>query len=71
MLFRSCVQTIVAVSDVKQLEKIRQEACIPEMEKHLKYWNIDDVIEVHDCLSKTYTMINQLELVPKSLFNKD
>ena len=67
----ACVQTIVAVSDVKQLEKIRQEACIPQMEKHLKYWNIDDVIEVHDCLSKTYTIINQLELVPKSLFNKD
>lgn len=67
----ACVQTIVAVSDSKQLEKIRQEACIPEMEKHLKYWNIDDVIEVHDCLSKTYTIINQLELVPKSLFNKD
>lgn len=65
------VQTIVAVSDSNQLEKIRQEACVENMQKNLKYWGIDDVIEVHDCLSKAYTIINQLELVPKSLFNKD
>jgi len=41
------------------------------MQKHLKYWDIEDVIEVHDCLSKAYTIINQLELVPKSLFDRD
>ena len=67
----ACVQSIVAVSDAKQLEIIRQEACIDDIQKNLKYWNIEDVIEVHDCLSKAHTIINQLELVPTSLFNKD
>ena len=67
----ACVQTVVAVSDANQLEKFRQEACIPGLEKHLKFWDLEEVIEVHDCLSKSYTIINNLGLVPKSIFNKD
>ena len=66
----ACVQTVVAISDAKQLEKIKQEACVSDLQTHLKCWDIEDVMDVHDNLQKAYTSINKLELVPKSLFNK-
>ena len=65
------VQSVVAISDIKQLNKIVEEANEIQLGKVLKTWDIKDVLEVHDNLSKAYTIINQLGLVPKSLFNKE
>lgn len=61
----------IGISDSKQLNKIEEEANEIQLGKVLKTWDIKDVLEVHDNLSKAYTIINQLELVPKSLFNKE
>lgn len=65
------VQSVVAISASKQLNKIEEEANEIQLGKVLKTWDIKDVLEVHDNLSKAYTIINQLGLVPKSLFNKE
>lgn len=61
------VQAIVAVSDEKQLEKIKKESKgIHSIETKLKTWDYAEVIEMHDCLERSNEIINKLELVPES-----
>lgn len=57
------VQRLIAVSDKKQLEKIKDESePIPNLEIIL--WDYEDVIQVYESLDKAYTSINKLGLVP-------
>lgn len=61
------VQAIVAVSDEKQIEKIKRESKgIRDIETKLKTWNYIDVMEMHDCLERSNEIINNLGLVPDS-----
>ena len=61
------VQAIVAVSDEKQIEKIRKEAKgIYSIETKLKTWDYTEVMEMHDCLERSNEIINTLGLVPDS-----
>lgn len=58
------VQRLIAVSDKKQLEKIKEESePIPNLEIIL--WDYEDVIQVYESLDKAYTSINKLGLVPE------
>lgn len=61
------VQAIVAVSDEKQIEKIKKESKgIHSIETKLKTWDYTEVIEMHDCLERSNEIINNLGLVPDS-----
>ncbi len=61
------VQAIVAVSDEKQIEKIKKEAKgIRDIETKLKTWDYTEVMEMHDCLERSNEIINNLGLVPDS-----
>ena len=63
------VQGIVAVSDAKQLEKIKKEASgLKAIHDELKFWDYNDVLKVFDSLSNAYESINALGLVPSGLF---
>lgn len=63
------VQGIVAVSDAKQLEKIKKEASsLKGIRDELKFWDYNDVLKVFDALSNAYESINSLGLVPSGLF---
>jgi hypothetical protein len=62
------VQGIVAVSDEKQLEKIKKEASsLKDIRDQIKYWDYNDVLKVYDSLSSAYESINQLGLVPDGI----
>lgn len=62
------VQGIVAVSDSKQLEKIKKEASsLKDIRDLIKYWDYNDVLKVYDSLSSAYESINQLGLVPDGI----
>lgn len=62
------VQGIVAVSDEKQLEKIKKEASsLKDIRDQIKYWDYNDVLKVFDSLSSAYESINQLGLVPDGI----
>ncbi len=61
------VQAIVAVSDEKQIEKIKKETKgIRDIETKLKTWDYTEVMEMHDCLERSNEIINNLGLVPDS-----
>ncbi len=61
------VQAIVAVSDEKQIEKIKRESKgIHSIEIKLKTWDYTEVMEMHDCLERSNEIINSLGLVPDS-----
>ena len=61
------VQAIVAVSDEKQIEKIKKESKgIRDIETKLKTWDYREVLEMHDCLERSNEIINNLGLVPDS-----
>lgn len=61
------VQAIVAVSDEKQIEKIKRESKgIQAIESKLKTWDYTEVMEMHDCLERSNEIINNLGLVPDS-----
>ena len=63
------VQGIVAVSDAKQLEKIKKEASgLKAIRDDLKFWDYNDVLKVFEALSNAYESINSLGLVPSGLF---
>jgi hypothetical protein len=65
-LNNTAVQGIVAVSDSTQLEIIQKHVLdIKDLRDKLKYWDIEDVLEVHACLELVNTSINKLGLVPK------
>ena len=59
------VQGIVAVSDAKQIEKIKKEADgLKNIRDELKCWNYEEVLQVHESLSTAFEKINNLGLVP-------
>lgn len=61
------VQAIVAVSDEKQIDKIKRESKgIQAIESKLKTWDYTEVMEMHDCLERSNEIINNLGLVPDS-----
>ena len=61
------VQSIVAVSDEKQIKKIKKESKgIHSIETKLKTWDYKEVMEMHDCLERSNEIINNLGLVPDS-----
>lgn len=60
------VQGVVAVSDKLQLEKIERHAMdLPNLNDKLKYWNYEEILNVHENLEYVNGCINQLELVPE------
>lgn len=65
------VQKIIAVSDKRQIEKIKNETKgLPEnFHKILTFWEVFDVIKTHEKLSEVIQSINRLELV-KSQFEE-
>ena len=65
------VQKIIAVSDAKRIEKIRNEIKgLPEnFRKTLTFWEVSDIIKTHERLSEVIKSINKLELV-KSRFKE-
>ncbi|MCG8331353.1 MAG: hypothetical protein MI974_26920 [Chitinophagales bacterium] len=58
------VQGIVAVSDQKQIEKIRKHSATVRGLENLKFWNYKEVIKVHQSLEFVNQSINNLKLVP-------
>ncbi len=63
------VQKIIAVSDSKRIEKIKNEVRgLPEnFRKVLTFWEVSDVIKTHERLAEVIKSISELELV-KSKF---
>jgi len=61
----AAVQGVVAVSDAKQLEKIRAHAEDVDGLWNLTYWDYTDVIKTHERLEAVNETINALNLVPK------
>ena len=60
------VQGIVAVSDKKQIELIKKQAQhVKELKDKLKYWDYEDVLNVHESLELVNSKINELGLVPQ------
>lgn len=58
------VQGIVAVSDQKQIERIKKHAKSVRGLEDLKFWNYKEVIKVHESLEFVNQSINKLKLVP-------
>ena len=59
------VQAVVAVSDAKQLDKIRKHAAgVQGLKERLKYWDYLKVLQVHEALESVNAEINGLGLVP-------
>ncbi|HRZ89488.1 MAG TPA: hypothetical protein P5117_08410, partial [Spirochaetia bacterium] len=64
-LSNPAVQAVVAVSDERQLEKIKAEAAtLPELKNKLRCWDSREVLETHAALSTAFDSINRLKLVP-------
>ena len=60
------VQGVVAVSDQPQLEKIKSHAeDVRELRDKLKYWDYEEVLQVHESLEFVNSSINELGLVPQ------
>lgn len=60
------VQGVVAVSDSQQLVKIKGHAeDVKELRGKLKYWDYEEVTQIHESLSFVYESINTLGLVPR------
>ena len=59
------VQAVVAVSDAKQLEKIKKHAAgVQGLKERLRYWDYEKVLAVHEALESVNAEINGLGLVP-------
>lgn len=60
------VQGVVAVSDHKQLKKIKAHSeGIAALTSNLKFWDYEDVARVHEALASVNESINELGLVPE------
>jgi len=60
------VQGVVAVSDNKQLEKIKKHVKdVKDLNDKLKYWDYEDILQVHEKLEFVNASINQLGLAPQ------
>ncbi len=59
------VQGVVAVTDQKQIEKIKKEVSeLKEFNGELKYWDYTEVLKIHESLQFVNESINNLGLVP-------
>jgi hypothetical protein len=59
------VQGVVAVTDTIQIEKIKAEVLsVGALKDKLRYWNYQEVLEVHRSLESVNESINNLRLVP-------
>lgn len=61
------VQGIVAVTDEKQIEKIKKEIAALPINGEVKFWNYEEVLKVHESLQYVNESINNLGLVPLGL----
>ena len=62
------VQGIVAVTDQKQIERIKREiGDLNQFNGELKFWNYTEVLKVHESLQYVNESINNLGLVPLGL----
>lgn len=61
------VQGIIAVTDKKQIEKIKKEVASLPIKDDIKYWDYLEVLRVYESLEYVNTAINNLGLVPDSL----
>lgn len=61
------VQGIVAVTDEKQIEKIKKEIAALPINGEVKFWNYEEVLRVHESLQYVNESINNLGLVPLGL----
>ena len=61
------VQGIVAVTDQKQIEKIKKEIASLPIAGEVKFWNYAEVLKVHESLQYVNESINNLGLVPLGL----
>lgn len=65
-LNNQAVQGVVAVSDENQLQKIKSQVSeVGGLRDKLKYWNYEEVLEVHASLAFVNENINKLRLVPE------
>ena len=61
------VQGVVAVSDPTQLDKVKKHAStVKGLADKLKYWDYQEVIDIHDALQSVNEVIYRLGLVPES-----
>lgn len=66
-LINPAIQAVVAVSDERQLDKIRAEAnTLPDLPKKIRYWDFREVLETHAALMTAFDSINKLKLVPEA-----
>lgn len=61
------VQGIVAVTDQRQIEKIKKEIATLPIHGEVKFWDYTEVIKVHESLQYVNESINNLGLVPIGL----
>ena len=61
------VQGIIAVTDRRQIEKIKREIAALPICNEVKFWDYTEVLKVHESLSYVNESINRLGLVPEGL----
>lgn len=59
------VQGIVAVTDQKQIEKVKREIAALPIKDEVKFWDYTEVLRVYESLQFVNESINNLELVAK------
>ncbi|MGI9346503.1 MAG: hypothetical protein ACR2PV_00770 [Gammaproteobacteria bacterium] len=65
----TAVQGLVAVSDSKGIEKIKNEVDgLPHIKDKIKFWDYQEVLKVHEQLSKATAIINALQLIPNKSY---
>lgn len=58
------VQGIIAVTDQKQIEKIKKEIATLSINSEVKFWDYEEVLKVHESLQFANESINNLGLIP-------
>lgn len=61
------VQGIVAVTNQKQIEKIKREISSLSISTEVRFWDYEEVLRIHESLQFVNESINNLDLVPKGL----
>lgn len=61
------VQGIVAVTDQRQIEKIKREVSALPIKDDVRFWDYEEVLRIHESLQFVNESINNLGLVPKGL----
>ena len=61
------VQGIVAVTDQKQIERIKKEIESLPIKDEVKFWDYTEVLRIHEALQFVNESINRLGLVPNGL----